>query len=698
VKAKEFVASLPAYAVPSTLPIILSGMDSSEKFQTVVAACEVLIEFAQSSPLQIAAAIPELAPVVSKCMNDMKEEVRIAAKAAMTECADTIDNRDIESAIPLIIDSVHQMDKVDATIQKLAATTFVQTVDGSALGIIAPLLLRGFKEKSTALRRQSAVIVNNMSKLVEVPSEAAPFLPELLPACQKATEDVSDPEARGVCEKALAQLKSIEEACKTSQSGKKANPELALKALQKSVGDVGEFYGQALAYVASLACSLGNSKQTEQAEWQKVLTPFMSPFLKADKVAAAVQATQVAVEASIQVVEEEEADDDAEELCNCQFTLAYGTKILLHNTQMKLKRGYKYGLLGPNDCGKTTLMRSITNGQVEGFPDANEVRTVFVEADILGELSELCCLDYVFADPRIKKAGIPREEVARIMLSVGFTEKMLGDAVTTLSGGWRMKLALSRAMLQKADILLMDEPTNHLDVINVKWVIDYLKGLKNVTCLMVSTHPELLNSVCNQIVRVNNLKLDFFKGTGGPNVLDEFVAKFPESKSFFEFKATKLKFSFPQPGFIEGVKHRSTALMKMKNCDFTYPGNTVPTLTNVTCQVSLSSRVACVGRNGAGKSTMIKMLTGETTPNENDAGKAGLVWKHPNARVAYVAQHAFHHIEQHLEKTPNEYIRWRYGSGDDKEALKKDSMQLTPEEEELTKKPIAMDGGVVRVH
>lgn len=68
-------------------------------------------------------------------------------------------------------------------------------------------------------------------------------------------------------------------------------------------------------------------------------------------------------------------------------------------------------------------------------------------------------------------------------------------------------------------------------------------------------------------------------------------------------------------------------------------------------QVSLSSRVACIGANGAGKSTLIKVLTGETEATE------GTVWKHPNLRIAYVAQHAFHHLEQHLDKTPNEYIQ-----------------------------------------
>ena len=67
--------------------------------------------------------------------------------------------------------------------------------------------------------------------------------------------------------------------------------------------------------------------------------------------------------------EVEEEDDDGTELCDCEFTLAYGTKILLHNAKMKLKKGKKYGLLGQNDCGKSTLMRAIADGSVDGFPD-----------------------------------------------------------------------------------------------------------------------------------------------------------------------------------------------------------------------------------------------------------------------------------------------------------------------------------------
>ena len=110
-------------------------------------------------------------------------------------------------------------------------------------------------------------------------------------------------------------------------------------------------------------------------------------------------------------------------------------------------------------------MRAIANNQVEGFPDVTQVRTVFVEADIQGEQSHLSCVDYVAADEKLQAMGVDKNRIREILGTVGFTPegKAKPDhAVSTLSGGWRMKLALARAMLQQADILLLDEPTNHL--------------------------------------------------------------------------------------------------------------------------------------------------------------------------------------------------------------------------------------------
>jgi elongation factor 3 len=264
---------------------------------------------------------------------------------------------------------------------------------------------------------------------------------------------------------------------------------------------------------------------------------------------------------------------------------------------MKLKRGRNYGLLGRNDSGKTTLMRSIANNQVEGFPDTSQVRTVFVEADIQGEQSHLSCVDYVLADEKIQALDIDRDEVVKVLATVGFTDDGKAKplhAVSTLSGGWRMKLALARAMLQRADILLMDEPTNHLDVINVAWVKSYLNSLTDVTSIIVSHNCSLLNDCCTEIIQIENLKLYQYKGN-----LDEFVKIKPAARAYFSFTESKLKFKFPQPGPIEGIKSKGKALMKMSKCTFTYPCNDKPTLFDISVQVSLSSRVACVGENGA---------------------------------------------------------------------------------------------------
>ena len=230
-------------------------------------------------------------------------------------------------------------------------------------------------------------------------------------------------------------------------------------------------------------------------------------------------------------------------------------------------------------------MRSIANGSVEGFPDPALVRTVFVEADILGELSHLSCIDYIMADSKL--AGLDRAEVLSVMATVGFTETgkaKPNNPVSSLSGGWRMKLALARAMLQKADILLLDEPTNHLDVINVAWVKNYINSLTSVTAIMVSHNASFLNDCCTDILQVSSislslsfsfsfsffllfffihsyflfpslssilqiqrLKLKSYRGN-----LNAFIEVNPEARAYFSIKESKLSFRFPQPGPIEG--------------------------------------------------------------------------------------------------------------------------------------------------
>ena len=127
------------------------------------------------------------------------------------------------------------------------------------------------------------------------------------------------------------------------------------------------------------------------------------------------------------------------------------------------------------------------------------------------------------------------------------------------------------------------------------WVKNYINSLKNVTAIMVSHDSGFLNDCCTDILQIERLKLKAFKGN-----LNKFIEQNPEARAYFSIKEAKLKFKFPQPGPIEGVKSRSKALMKMSHCDFTYPGNTTPTLFDISIQVSMASRVGCVGENGAG--------------------------------------------------------------------------------------------------
>merc|ERR1712187_696286 len=142
----------------------------------------------------------------------------------------------------------------------------------------------------------------------------------------------------------------------------------------------------------------------------------------------------------------------------------------------------------------------------------------------------------------------------------------------------------------------------------------------------------------------------------------------------FEISNESMKFTFPEPGPLEGVKSRSKVILRMNNVTFTYPTKTKPTIMDVSLTVSQVSRVAVIGANGAGKSTAIKVLVGEQLPTE------GSIWKAGGLRLAYVAQHAFHHLEKHMQKTPTEYIMWRFAGNGDRESLEFKTDELSVDE------------------
>ena len=246
-----------------------------------------------------------------------------------------------------------------------------------------------------------------------------------------------------------------------------------------------------------------------------------------------------------------------------------------------------------------------------------------------------------------------------------------------------MKLALARAMLFKADILLLDEPTNHLDVVNVAWLESYLTGLTHCTSIIVSHDSGFLNNTITDVLHLNRFKLRRYRGN-----LEAFVKQVPEAKSYYTLEAAEdYRFKLPNPPLLEGVKTKEKSLLKMRSVGYQYPSQPVQQLYDITLQVSLSSRVAVLGPNGSGKSTLVKLLTGEM-----EANKGGEVWKHPNLVIGYVAQHAFHHIDHHLDKTPLEYMLWRYQTGEDLEEMSKANRQISEEEQQKMK-----DGSLVIV-
>jgi elongation factor 3 len=188
-----------------------------------------------------------------------------------------------------------------------------------------------------------------------------------------------------------------------------------------------------------------------------------------------------------------------------------------------------------------------------------------------------------------------------------------------------------------------------------------------------------MDDVCTHIIHFEERKLKTYIGN-----LGAFVAKVPAAKCYYEFKSDRLKFVFPKPTALEGIKSKGRPILSMTNVSFTYPTGTKQVLKDVSVKCTLNSRIAVIGPNGAGKSTAIKVLTGENPPC------TGSTWKHPQMRFAYVAQHAFHHLEQHLDKTPVEYILWRYQAGFDKELAARGGAQISPEEQEKMSKPIVV--------
>ncbi|KAK1758046.1 [NU+] prion formation protein 1 [Echria macrotheca] len=700
----------PEALVAGLLPAITAYLKKATgKWQGAVGAYSLLQKMADKAKITIGTTKEEaedqdilreamgtklagLIPIVEGGMLDMKPEVEKQALKTMTSLTSLLSNDDVAPRIPLLIDTMQhpKPETLQKAIHALSQTTFVAIVTSPVLALLTPFLERSLNNPSTSqeVLRQTVVITENLTKLVHDPIEARTFLPKLQPGVKSVVNRASLPEVRelatralGVMDKAMAMDKNVVERTTANDVSKVLDAEI-----KKNGGLGGDLEGYKLVgpYVCEMVAEDINHRHVRRIAAR--IGPYLKGLMRSsdghEAVAAAVQEFYVDEDARKFGVPEKE-DDGEVEIVNADFSLAYGGMLLLSHTNLRLLKGHRYGLCGRNGAGKSTLMRSIAGGKLEGFPPQDVLRTCYVEHN-QGEDADISILEFVSKDPTIAKEG--RERIVAVLEEFGFTsgpEGRQSQKVGSLSGGWKMKLALARAMLQRADVLLLDEPTNHLDVANIKWLEDYLKSHTDITSLIVSHDSGFLDNVTTDIYHYEpGKKLGHYKGN-----LAAFVKVRPEAKSYYTLSASNVQFKFPPPGILSGVKSLTRAIIRMTNVSYSYPNAPKPSLSDVSCQLTLSSRVAIIGPNGAGKSTLIKLLTGEVIPT------SGRVEKHPNLRIGYIKQHALEHVEMHLEKTPNQYLQWRYAHGDDREVHMKQTRILSDQDREQMDKYIDVGDG-----
>jgi ATP-binding cassette subfamily F protein 1 len=392
------------------------------------------------------------------------------------------------------------------------------------------------------------------------------------------------------------------------------------------------------------------------------------------------------------------------------FTISAAGKELLVNATLSITIGRRYGLIGPNGYGKTTLLRHIADKKALHLPqdlqvllceqevvadDSSAVEVVLksdtVRVGLQQELDTLLAkegdnterINEIYSQLSAIGADSAEARARRILAGLGFTtSEMQNRATKHFSGGWRMRVSLARALFIEPTLLLLDEPTNHLDLNAVIWLDNYLQGWKK-TLLVVSHDQSFLDNVCTDVIHLDQQKLYYYKGNY-TQFKKMYVQKKREFQRDFEKQQKQIKQlkSSGKSGKVaekqvkeqqsrkQGetqvgdllkrpkeyvVKFKFTEAPPLKppilglfDVDFTYTTGKSLIFKNVNFGIDMSSRIAIVGPNGVGKSTFLKLLSGELQPTR------GEMRMNDRARIAKFDQHSGEHLT--TEETPTQYL------------------------------------------
>ncbi|KAK4709261.1 hypothetical protein R3W88_030186 [Solanum pinnatisectum] len=369
---------------------------------------------------------------------------------------------------------------------------------------------------------------------------------------------------------------------------------------------------------------------------------------------------------------------------------------LIVDSELELNYGRRYGLLGLNGCGKSTLLTAIGLRELP-IPDHMDIFHLSreIEASDMTSLEAVInCdeerlqlekeaealaaqddgggeqLERIYERLEAMDAATAEKRAAEILFGLGFDKKMQAKKTRDFSGGWRMRIALARALFMNPTILLLDEPTNHLDLEACVWLEESLKNFERIL-VVISHSQDFLNGVCTNIIHMQNKKLKLYTGNYDQYVqtrseleenqmkqykweqeqisaMKEYIARFGHGSAKLARQAQskeKTLAKMERGGLTEKVGRDSVLVFRFTDVGKLPPpvlqfsevafGYTPDNLIykNLDFGVDLDSRIALVGPNGAGKSTLLKLMIGDLFPTD------GMVKRHNHLKIAQYHQH-----------------------------------------------------------